>query len=445
MTALEELAKKCAGNSICIVEGFKTFLDSGYIPGQDEVKYVSSLLGEPTKKVDVLSSRYIDVFTRLLEKNCYHSGDRALCIYSWNPRVPIRYFPVSLDASGTILLIEGNEVSLVAYPTHRTCDIENRGVEILDPEKARVAEVTARVDGYHITFYYNPLLGKWVPATRYVLHNMRYVRNRVVMDDISRIINPYAATANYIAENTGLYDKLRGMIGWTFTFVLQAPEPAILKPNIELYEYKDFKLYLINARDPDGNLLTTRESYRLLSWEHVPIEDVEISNMSTLRKLVEIWTGDLQVRSRFVRYFVPDRVRPYTIEIKSKLYENAVLVKYVSDPVSFIVLVSHGMSREAVDLLTDYKDLKMVGREVSELYLTLRDAISEMLHSSTLVELIRELKLPSELLGELEKARRSGDVGRFSRKLAIALSGDSLYIARERLRMFVNRLRSFQQ
>ena len=181
MVALEDLIKRCAGNSICIVEGFKARLDSGYSPDQDEVRYVSSLIGEPAKRVEVFSGRYIDVFTRLLEKKCYYSGDRALCIYSWNPRMPVRYFPVSLDATGTILLIEGSEVSPVAYPTHRAHDIEGRGVELLDPEKAGIAEVTARVDGYHITFYYNPLLGRWVPATRYALHNMRYVGKRAVV------------------------------------------------------------------------------------------------------------------------------------------------------------------------------------------------------------------------------------------------------------------------
>ena len=248
-----------------------------------------------------------------------------------------------------------------------------------------------------------------------------------------------------MAESSGLYERLRGMIGWTFTFVLQAPEPAIVKPNIELYDYSGFRLYLVNARSPDGRLLTTRETLALLPWDHVPLENVEIDDIRTLRKLVEAWSADIYVRSRFVRYLVPDQVRPYTVEVKSKLYESAMLVRHSSDPRSLIVLASHGIIEGAVDLLADYGNLKAVGREVAELYLALRDVVSGSLRSPALEDLIKEMRLPRELLGELERARRTGDPERFSRKLAIALSGESLYDTRDRLRAFVDRLRSLWQ
>ncbi len=438
---LGKLLEKCAGNSICVVEAFKLLLDEAYAPSQEEVKQVSSLIGEPAKRVEVFKSRYIDVFTRFLEKNCYYSGDRSLCIYSWNPRVPVRYFPVSLDATGTVLLFEGTGVSLVAYPTHRTHDLEGRGVELPDPEKVRVEEVTSRVDGYQVTLYFNPLLGRWVPATRYSLHNMRYVGKRVLVEELDRIVDPYAAVADYVAESGGLYERVKGMEGWTLTFVLEAPEPAILRPNVELYDYGSFRLHLVNAREPGGRLLTTSESSRLLRWESVPVEEVEVRSEPELRRLVDLWSRDLYRRSRFVRFASGDRARPYTVEAKSKLYESAVMVKHSSDPKSLIVLASHGFGDEAVGLLTDYGDVRSVGREICGLYEALRNLVSRALEDPVLGELLRNLRAPGEILGELEKARRSKDVDRFARKLSLFLSSESLHETRERLRAFVETLR----
>ncbi|MCS7099430.1 MAG: hypothetical protein RMH84_01970 [Sulfolobales archaeon] len=438
---LDNIVEKCAGNSICIVEEFKLRLDEGYSPTQDEVKYVSALLGESTKKVEVLKSKYIDVFTRLVEKNCSYVGDESLCIYTWNPKIPVRYFPVSLDATGTVLHFSKSQVSLVAYPAHRSYDLESGGVEVPDPEKVRVVEVTSRVDGYQITFYFNNLLKRWVPATRYVLHNMRYVRNRLVEEDLANIINPYAAVADHIAWSRGLYERIKDMVGWTFTFVLKAPEPAILKPNVELYSYEDFKLYLINAREPGGRLLTTEESSQLVRWESVPVEKIEVGSASKLKELVNTWSADIYVRSRFLRFASRDPVRPYVVEVRSKLYENAVLVKYSSDPKSLIVLASHGLGGEGVKLLTDYRDVRAVGREICELYQELRDIVSQLLSSAVIEEIMRDLKLSRDLFGELEKARRSGGLDRFTRKLSLAVSSENIYETRDKLRALVEELK----
>ncbi|MEM4775053.1 MAG: hypothetical protein QW489_01670, partial [Sulfolobales archaeon] len=385
----------------------------------------------------ILKSRYIDVFARLLEKNCYYFDNKSLCIYSWNPRVTVRYFPVSLDATGTIVLLSEDEVSLIAYPTHRTYDLEGRGVELPDPEKVGVAEVTSRIDGYQITLYFNPLLGRWIPATRYSLHNMRYVKNRVVVESLESIINPYVAIADHIASSEGLYDKIGHLRGWTLTFVLEAPEPAIVKPNVELYSYESFKLYLVNARSPEGRLLTTRESSQLVGWDSVPIERVEIRTASELKELIDAWAKDIYRRSRFIRFLSQDQVRPYTVEVRSKLYENAVLVKYSSDPKSFLVLASYGLDNEAVNLLVDYRDMKNVGREICELYKTLKKLVSEALSLPILEEAMRDAGVPKDLFGELEKARRSGDVDRFARKMSLYLSGENLYDTREKLKAFI--------
>ncbi|MEM3131370.1 MAG: hypothetical protein QXV72_01925 [Sulfolobales archaeon] len=437
LVLLDELIRKCSRNSICVVEGFKLQLDRGYSPEPEEVRYVSALMGGPTKKVDTLKSTYIDVFTRLLEKNCYYFNSKSLCIYSWSPRVPVRYFPVSLDATGTIIALDEDGVSLLAYPTHRTYDLEGRGVELPDPERMRVVEVTSRIDGYQITFYFNPLLDKWIPATRYALHNMRYMKSRVIMEDLGNITNPYAAVADHIASSKGLYDRIEHLRGWTLTFVLEAPEPAIVKPNVELYDYESFRLYLVNARNPEGHLLTTYESSQLVSWDHVPIEKVEVSTAPELKKFVEMWSWDIYHRSRFVRFLSQDQVRPYTIEVRSKLYENAVYIKHSSDPKSLLILASHGLDDKAVELLIDYRDIKSVGKEICELYKTLRKLVSETLSLPILEEAMRDMRVPRDLFWELEKARRSGDIERFSRKLSLALASENIYDTREKLKAFI--------
>ncbi len=431
----------CRGNSICIVERFKALLESGYQPDPLEVRDISSLLGEPTKKLEVFNSRYIDVFTRLVQKNCVYRGGTALCIYSWNPRARVKYFPVALDATGTIVLFEGGVPQVVAYPTHRAYDVVVGEEVIRRSEEVKVDEVTARVDGFQITFYYNPLMKRWVPATRYVLHNMRYVGGRLLTGSLEELINPYARVASFIAERYGLYDKLRGYEGWTFTFILEAPEPAILRPNVELYRYEDFKLYLLNARKPSGFLLTVLESSKTINIPHVPIEEVSISTSEDLERYVNTWSKDLYVRSRFIRYVDVDPFRPYTIEVKSKLYEDAVSVRFSSNPKSLLMLASYGFADEAVNLLVDYRDLREVGRYLCSLFFELRSYLSEALETSVLKDLVEQLKLPGELLGEVEKAKRTGDVDRLTRKIVASLATDSIYQTRDKLVEFLNALK----
>jgi len=432
----------CRGNSICVVERFKALLESGYQPDPLEVRDVSSLLGEPTKKVEVFNSKYIDVFTRLVQKNCTYQGDTALCIYSWNPRARVRYFPVALDSTGTVLLFERGIPQVVAYPTHRAYDIVAGETIVRRPEEIKVAEVTARVDGFQITFYYNPLMKRWVPATRYVLHNMRYIGGKLVIESLEELINPYARIADFLAERDGLYGKLRGYEGWTFTFILEAPEPAILRPNVELYRYDDFKLYLLNARRPDGLLLTVRESSEMLNVPHVPIEEIRISTSEELERHINAWSRDLYVRSRFIRYADQDPFRPYTVEVGSKLYEDAVSVKFSSSPKSLLILASYGFADEAVNLLVDYRDLREVGKYLCSLFFEIKEYLGRALEASILKDLIEQLRLPEELLGEVEKARRTGDVERLARKLAASLATDSIYQTRDRLVEFLAALKT---
>jgi len=435
-----ELEQVCSGNSICIVELFKMLRDKGVEFSEDVVKAVSSLLGEPTRKLDVFRDKYVHVYLKYVQENCVSVEDGRICIYSWKPGTPVKYFPVALDATGTILYYRGDEVKVLAYPVHRSHDIGGHGVEPPDPGLNPVVEITRRVDGYHITFYYNPAIKRWVPATRYVLHNMVYIGKKLEIHSIDEIVNPYALVADELARESGLYDKLRGFENWTFTFILEAPEPAIMKPKVELFDPKQFKLYLLNARKPDGTLLTVSETSKLIEWESVPVESLEIRSKQDLEKAVKEWSRDLYVRSRFIRFKLNEPYRPYTLEIPSNLYGEAMAIKYASNPKSLIILASHGFAEEAVNLLVDYGDLKKVGREVIDYYTRIEELARTAVNYEWFTDLLEEFGLSRELRGEVEKARRTGDSTRLTRKLASILAGEYIYDAREKLKSFYEKL-----
>ncbi len=441
LSVYEELLSNCMGNSICVIECFKQYVEQGGEYSEEDVKKVSSLLGEPTRKIEVFNDKYLHVFMKNIQRNCIETGDGELCIYSWAPGRYVRYFPASLDATGTILYFKGDDIRTIAYPVSRTYDIEGHKVVLPDPSENPVVEVTKRIDGYQITFYYNPLLKKWIPATRYVMHNMMYVKRRLVVESLEEIINPYVSIAYSIAEEHGLYDKLRGYEGWTFTFILEAPEPAILRPNIELFDPSSFKLYLLVARKPSGELLTVSESRNIIDWPSVDVEDVEIRDRAELEKYIEVWRTDLSVRSRFIRFLTNDRYRPYVVEVSSKLYGEAVAVKYMSNPKSLIILASHGYGEEAVNLLVDYRDIRSVGKEIIDLYLEIKRLLPSIVESDEVYDLLRKHGVEKQLRGEVEKVRRGGDVERLIRKLAAILVGEDIYGARDRLKSFLKDLR----
>jgi len=429
-----DLYKDCKGNSICMVEALKIAIDKGYEPSLEEIKMISKYLGQPTKKIEAFEGRYLDVFTRLIQKNCIIIEHGELCIYSWNPRAYIRYFPVSIDAVGTILFIDHNgKVKTLAYPSHRTHDIEGHRVKILDPEITPIIEITKRIDGYPITFYYNPIIKRWIPATRYLLHNMIYWRRRVEVVDIEEIINPYVRLADEIAERHGLYNELKGYDDWTYTFILKVPEPAILKPNIELYDASDAELILLNARKPDGELLTVKESSKLIKWTHVPIIELKLDNKEELRSFIDRCRFDLEYRSTMLRYRDDEVFRPYTLEVKSKIYPEAMKVKYSSDPKSLLILTSYGYGEHAVNLLIDYADIKNAGMELVKLYGELENKIKKIIDSDQIIKALKIFNLEHQLKGEVERARRKGNITRFLRKLVALLAGETIYEAKENI------------
>lgn len=438
---LKVLLQECKGNSICVIERFKIMIDHGYEASSDDIKLATELLGSTSKKIDVFRDKYIQVFLRNIDKFCYEEKSAELCVYSWRTNTPIRYFPVSLDSTGTILLFSGDRVEVLAYPTTRALDIGGHGVKIPDPSQNPVVEVSKRVDGYQITFYYNTLLKKWVPAAKHALHNMKLRKGRLYTANIEEFIDPYSSIAHEIALEVGLYDKFKGFEGWTFTAILEPPEPAIIKSNVELFDKSSFKLYMLNARKHDGTLLTIRETYDMLKYRSVEVENLIIPDSAALNKLIEVWRNDLIIRSRFVRFKLGDLYRPYTLEVASKLYPEAVNIKFYSNPKSLIMIASSGHEREAVELITDYGDLRTIGKEIVEIYRELVKLISSYLNSVEIDHLIKELRLGSSVEGELVKARRHGSVDRFVKKLLLSVITDDIKESKVKAKELLDKLK----
>ncbi len=316
-------------------------------PEPDEVKKVSELLGTPSKKVQyVLNRWYNEILGKYIDKRCVSiCEDVVECIYSPIVGAIPRYFPVILHATGTVLLFEKDYIKTIAFPIHRAMDYGIHGVSI--PDETPI-EVTERIDGWQITFYYDPILKKWIAATRYVLHNMKFEKGKLVVEDFGNIINPFVETAMVIAEASGLLDKFKGFEGWTFTFILAGPEPAIIKPpHPSKWNWEKYRLYFICARRPDGTLLTVRESSDLLKVEHVPIIEPKSG-----KELLRIYEKSLNSMSIFLRYG-NDKITPTIIEIKSALYPEAMNLKYYNDAKALTILITEGYRDEVLNLIQD--------------------------------------------------------------------------------------------
>jgi len=442
---VEDLAKRCRRNSICIVESIKALVDSGEEVSEQLVRFASNLLGQPSKTVKAFLSRYLDVFSRLVLSECSSIGGKKYCIYYWNPRMYASDFPVCLDATGTVLAFgEGSRLpELVAYPASRALDYyEERKEALPDASQNPVAEVSWRVDGYHVTFYYNPDLKRWIPATRTLLHNMKQEKKRVLVGPPDEILNPVAALADKLAEEGGLYEKLRGWEGRTVNFVLELKEPAVVGPNVDVASPEECRLYLLNYRSNDGRLSLVSEAFEELKWEPcVEHERGPIANAEEVRELVKRALTSLTRRSAFLRFERGDPARPLVVEVKSKVYAEAMWVKYASDPKSFIVLVSEGFKDYALSLLVDYKPVKEAAASLARAYERVESAISLAVervgHEKLLEELSKlqwvEQKTLGLLRGELEKAKRTKNFKRLSRVLAIAALSSTIVESAERL------------
>jgi len=306
----------------------------------DEIYEASSLLGSPTRKLEVFLSRFRDVFGQVVEERCCDVGGGRVCIYSWSRRAFKRYFPVALDAGGTVVYYEGGVAKLVSYPLHRAFDLGVRGVE-LPSESPSIT--TPRVDGWQVNLYWDPVLNKWVFSTRYVLHNMVFVRGELKVEEYGLTINPIVSVAEALASKIGLYSRLDDFKGWTFTFMIEGSEPATwVKGPPEVSRVDEYKFILVAARKPSGELLNPIDSLKVaevLGVEGIAMRALELKALEEVRESVDHPSIFLWHLSR------GDPEHPEVYEVRSEVYEDYVNAVRGSNAKSYMLLLTSGSSR----------------------------------------------------------------------------------------------------
>lgn len=418
-------------NKIFIVEDFVyKVLYEKYQPSEDEIKNIGEILGQPTKKLDVVLDRYKQVFSRYIDKKCYSEGVNTICIYTWNQRIPFKSFPLSMHATGTIILFEYKKPKeVLAYPIPKALSYaKSSGVTESRYGGVVPKEVTKRIDGWQLTAYYNPIIGRWIFATKYVLHNMYFERSRLVVENLEKISNPFVYVSDRLAEESGLYDMLKGYKGWTFTFILLGPEPAITKPPYPLGDdYRKYELYLIMARDPSGRLYTWSETAKLLNFK-----GVEFVEPRPLAELYKDAVNMLDIRSYIAYIDTSDAENPLLIEVESEVYQDAMNVKYMYDAKSAALIISIGLT-EALIKIIDQKvsqNIRAAAALIDELRSVL-ESVNRERASEASWEIIRTLSEFRENVDihveEIAKAFSEGNTVRVLRKtLSILLEGRSI-------------------
>ena len=309
-------------------------------------------------------------------------------------------------------------------------------------------EVSLRVDGWHLTAYYNPVLGRWVFATKYALHNMYYKKGKLVVEEFNNIVNPYVSVADTIAENEGLYSALDRYRGWTFTFVLEGPEPAITHPPPPIgVDVEKFKLHLLMSRSPEGRLYTWSETQSLLNYR-TPL----LLEPKPLRELYKEVKQRLDVRSYFAYVDTGDPENPLIVELESDYYAEAMNTKYLNSAKSAALLISEGVAHELTKLLD-----KVVAERVRELekaYYDLESVLANALRaglvkeaSEALLRALRDLGVKGLQVTEVTKNLGEGNIKRVLRKVLASLLEDKSLLADETLELvhrLVNALRELQ-
>lgn len=402
----------------------------GYQPGEDEVKTIGEILGQPTRKLSVVYERYYYIMRNYIEKKCTEIDNKSICLYTWRHGVPFRLFPLALHAYGTILLFEDiRPTTTIAFPMNKALSYaKSPGLSIEEYGDRVPLDASIRVDGWHLTAYFNPLLNRWIFATRYALHNMYYMRNRLVIESIDSISNPYVVLADQIAERDGLYSKLDKYRGWTFTFVLEGPEPAITKPPYPIGADLDkYRLYLALARSPDGRLLTWSETSRLIDYPSVPHYPVK-----SLRELYEEIRFSLTNRSIFAYIDTGDPVNPVIAELESDLYPDAMNTIYLNDAKSAGILVCEGRAKELASILGDTRGefVLRLDQVRAELESVLNRAIESMnidLVAKSLDKILGETGVKGLSHGEIKKLLEERNTKRLVKKLlALVLNSRSI-------------------
>ncbi|MEM4903934.1 MAG: hypothetical protein QXL28_03050 [Desulfurococcaceae archaeon] len=418
-------------NRVFLVEEFVYRVErEGYQPREEEVRRVGELLGQPTRKLEVVLNRYWQVFTKYVDKKCSSAGSQSTCIYSWKVNTPFRVFPLALHAFGTVIQFDGDRPARVlAYPFNKPLSYaKSPGISEEKCGDLVPREVSTRIDGWHLTAYYNPLLSRWIFATRYALHNMYYRKGKLVEEPLNTIANPYVIVADAIAERDGLYKALDNYRGWTFTFVLEGAEPAVTKPPYPIgVETEKYKLYLLMARDPEGRLYSWSETYKLVNYR-AP----ELVKPRMIKELYAEVKRRLDTRSYIAYVDVGDPENPLLVELESDYYSDAMSVKYLYDAKSVAILVSEGVASDLAKLV----DVNVAKRvlEVERAYRSLEElllnAVSKNMvkeASEKLVNAVKEMGITTLHVNEVLKNLGEGNVKRVLKKvLSLVFEGRSL-------------------
>ncbi|MEM1611264.1 MAG: hypothetical protein QXQ57_06435, partial [Sulfolobales archaeon] len=413
-------------NPIFYVEKIVWLLKRGEVEEQ-AIRRAGELMGMPTKRADVLRARYSEVFSRFVEKRCCNANPQyGVCIYSWNRRKAFKAFPVSIYATGTVILFRSDEpVKVMSNPMPKALDY-SEALEHVSPNTVP-AYVSARVDGWQVNLYFDELLGRWVFSTRYVLHNMYFVRGSLNIDPYGEISNPIVSLADTIASKQGLYDMVRGYEGWTFIFSLLGPEPAITSPPYPIApDPSEYSLYLVAARKSDGKLINGAEASKEIGWDRYP-EPIDAKSLEGLYNEIR---ASLNIRSLIA--WIPSNIQsedPMLIEIPSQYYYDAMMVKHLNDAKSALILCSE----ELCDHLK-----KIVGGDIAErierigkTYRRLYETLSQRAHDPEVVkrilEIMRSIRGSAIDEEEISNELSTGNFKRIAKKiLALIFEGKSL-------------------
>jgi len=413
-------------NPIYYVERALWLLERGSAD-ENTIRRAGELMGMPTKRVDALRARYSEVFSRFVEKRCSDAGSQyRVCIYSWNRKRAFKAFPVSMYATGTVILFKGGEpLEVMSNPMPKALDY-SEALERTSPEVVP-AYVSARVDGWQVNAYYDTLLKRWIFSTRYVLHNMYFTRGTLNIDPYGEISNPIVSLADTIASNQGLYDRLEGYRGWTFIFSLLGPEPAITSPPYPIApDPSEYSLYLIAARRSDGRLISGAEASKEIGWNLYP----EPVTPKKLRELYEDIKVSLDTRS--IIAWIPGSLPqgdPLLVEIPSQYYYDTMMVKHLNDAKSALILCSEDLCDRVKGLAS--RDVAQAIDLVGRVYRAFLEVLQRQGSAAMAGELVKLVEVlggrkgidEGEVAGEI----RSGNFRRLARKiLALVLEGRSL-------------------
>jgi len=262
---------------------------------------------------------------------------------------------------------------------------------------------------------------------------MYFERGKLVEEPFETIANPYVYVADRLAEELGIYSLLEKYRGWTFTFVLLGPEPAITHPPYPLgSDYKQYKLVPLLARDNEGKLYTWSETSSLLG-----IAGPLLIECKKLGELYEEAKKRLDIRSyiAFIDYGNPEH--PLLIELESEVYPEAMNVKYLYSAKSAAILICEGYGDEIINIVNE--DLRPRINQLKELVMMLEQKLLNLASDpnmkdrvARLVNIVNSIMKRNIInLDEVVKNLEKGNIKRIVKKITGSVLEDHSLISEE--------------